>query len=129
MDLAQILHGRPAAVVADAVEEHHAPALRRQQRQTIVQLLLQLLTEAVVQRQAVRRDLASVRRAPRKQILRQLHFLLAGPHEDIRVHPGFFQQLRQHGVVAEAVDAVAHAGLHAEFLAEIRLRQQRLPRK
>src|SRR5690606_28233215 len=48
-------------------------------------------------------------------------------HEDIALDAAAGEQLRQHPVMAEAVDVVSDVCGNAEFLMEIALTQQRLP--
>ena len=118
-----------AAVVADAEEEGLVLVALGEEPIDPVEELLFLLPAgqgAVGLPDAQRDHLAAVVAAPAEEVGHAL-LLRHRAHEDVAVEAGRIQNLRQPGVLAEGVDAVADADLFAELLAEVAFPELRLP--
>jgi hypothetical protein len=127
-DAVEVRPGRPATVVADAVEHHQLRRVRRQLREGLVDLVAEVgARTAVLVRDPVGEHARAVRRLPPEGRAGQRHLVRAGPHEDVRVDARPAQQFRQRGVVPEGVDVAADGRGDVELLPQVALGVQRLP--
>ena len=117
-------------MVAHAVEAHGNAVAALDLDGTAADMLLDLSWPgAVLIGDPVGSHLGAVPGHPAESLPLQSLFVAARAHEHIIVHAGFFQDLRQHPMMAEAVHAVARVGGHAEFFPEIALGIQPLADK
>jgi hypothetical protein len=122
LDAVQVVAGGAAAVVADPKEAQPGPVRLPQLGRTAPDMNFRTFAPgAVFIRQAVSQNPRTVSRFPPEQARGQAFFVRHRPHEDIIVQAAFLKQLRQHGVVAEAVDGIPDPGNPAELLHEIAL--------
>src|SRR5215208_3608375 len=127
LDLLQVRDRRPAAVVADAVED--GPLLRflRERRDRLLDVLADVvLRRAVLVRDPVGEHARAVGRLPPEDRRLERLLLRAGPQEDVRVAPALGEDLRDRRVVAERVEVRAGRRDHAELLLQVPLPVQRL---
>ncbi len=126
-DAVQVGLRRPAAVVAHAVEHHQLRRVGRQLGERLVDLVPEIAAgAAVLVRDPVGQDPRAVRRLPPEVRAGQRHLVRAGAHEDVGVHTGLAQDLRQGRVVPERVHVAADGRRDAEAVLEVPLRVQRL---
>src|SRR5215207_1627252 len=93
-DALEVLAGRPAAVVANAIEGHHLGPAVGQLGDRLVEVVAEVLARsAVLVRQAESEHARTVRRLPPEDRTWQAHLVWAGTHEHVAVHAALGQDL------------------------------------
>ena len=117
--------GRSAAVVADAVKEHHAARMEIYLLFGILARPLKALDIAGAVAALVGNlkggYLGSVKAPPHKRVGNLGVFVVAGAHHDICVHSALFDKLRKHSGVTERIDIVSSFAYSAEFFIVVKL--------
>ena len=124
---------RTAAVIANAVEDHHAVPLFvyqlfREVARSVDSLGIARTVSARI-RDMESRYLSAVKTLPHKHIGYLGIFMSTGAHHDICGHTAVFYNLRKHSAVAERIHVVCGFTYPAEFFVVIELRIERLTGK
>ena len=124
---------RTAAVVANAVEDHHAVPLFvyqlfREVARSVYSFCIARTVSARI-RDMESRYLSAVKALPHKHIWYLGVFMSTGAHHNICCHTAVFYNLRKHSAVAERIHVVCGFTYPAEFFVVIELRIERLTGK
>ena len=124
---------RTAAMVANAVEDHHAVPLFvyqlfREVARSVYSFCIARTVSARI-RDMESRYLSAVKALPHKHIGYLGVFTSTGAHHNICCHTAVFYNLRKHSAVAERIHVVCGFTYPAEFFVVIELRIERLTGK